>query len=116
VVLMHHPASDQILIGNRWFERAPELCRVAERKALRRVFEASGKVIAVFNGHVHWNHFDLIAGIPYVTLQSLTENLDDDAPGRPANAFALCEIEERRVQVSVYGEEAARYQVELPKR
>jgi len=116
IVLMHHPASDQVLKGNRWFERAPNLCRVAERKALRRIFEASGKVIAVFNGHVHWNHLDVIAGIPYITVQSLTENLDDDAPGRAANAFALCDVDEQRLLVDVRGEESARYQVELVRR
>jgi Icc protein len=34
---------------------------VRERKALRRILEASGKVLAVFNGHLHWNHLDLVA-------------------------------------------------------
>ncbi|MGC4091711.1 MAG: metallophosphoesterase [Polyangiaceae bacterium] len=117
IVLMHHPASEQRLHGNRWFERAPHLCRVAERGALRKVLEASGKVVAVFNGHVHWNHLDVIRGIPYITLQSLTENLDDDAPGRPASAHAVCDLDERRLQVEIRGEESARYQfeIELPK-
>jgi len=113
IVLMHHPASEQRVQGNRWFEQAPHLCRVVERGALRKVLEASGKVVAVFNGHVHWNHLDVIRGIPYVTLQSLTENLDDDAPGRPASAYAVCNIDERRLQVDVGGEEPARYQFEL---
>ncbi|MFZ5896491.1 MAG: metallophosphoesterase family protein [Myxococcota bacterium] len=113
IVLMHHPASEQRVQGNRWFERAPHLCRVVERGALRKVLEASGKVIAVFNGHVHWNHLDVIRGIPYVTLQSLTENLDDDAPGRPAAAYAVCDIDERRLVVDICGEETARYQFEL---
>jgi 3',5'-cyclic AMP phosphodiesterase CpdA len=112
IVLMHHPASEMRLDGNRWFEKRPNLCRVVERRALREVLEASGKVLAVFNGHVHWNHFDVIAGIPYVTLQSLIENLDDDAPGRAAAAYAVCELDERRLLVNVGGVEAVRYQVE----
>ena len=113
IVLMHHPISEQRVEGNRWFERAPHLCRVVERGAARKVLEASGKVIAVFNGHVHWNHLDIIRGIPYVTLQSLTENLDDDAPGRPAAAYAVVDIDERRLVVDVRGEEPARYQLEI---
>ena len=48
---------------------------------------------AVFNGHLHWNHLDVIAGIPYVTVQSLIENLDDDAPGRAAAAHAVVHAE-----------------------
>jgi 3',5'-cyclic AMP phosphodiesterase CpdA len=115
IVLMHHPASDMLLEGNRWFEKAPHICRVAERKRLRQMFERSRKVVAVFNGHVHWNHLDVIAGIPYVTLQSMIENIDDDAPGRPASAYAVCELDERRLLVSVRGEENLRYQFELPR-
>ena len=113
VILMHHPASEMQLEGNRWFEKAPHICRVAERRELRKVLEASGKVVAVFNGHAHWNHLDVIAGIPYLTLQSLTENLDDDAPGRPAGAFAVCDLAPRRLSIQVHGEEPARFQFEL---
>jgi 3',5'-cyclic-AMP phosphodiesterase len=112
IVLMHHPASEQRLQGNLWFETRPHVCRVAERGALRRVLEASGKVLAVFNGHVHWNHLDVISGIPYVTVQSLIENLDEDAPGRPAAAFAVCDVDEKRLVVTVHGAETARYQLE----
>jgi Icc protein len=112
VVVTHHPTSDQDLTGNRWFERAPHICRVAERKKLRAIVEASGKVVLVVNGHAHWNHFDLIGGIPYVTVQSLIENLDEDAPGRPARAHAVIDLEPRRLSVRIEGAEVARYQVE----
>lgn len=113
IVLMHHPASEMRLEGNRWFEKRPHLCRVVERRAIRHVIQQSGKVLAVFNGHVHWNHLDIIAGIPYVTLQSLIENLDDDAPGRAAAAYAVCDLDDRRLVVTVYGAEQLRYQLEL---
>jgi 3',5'-cyclic-AMP phosphodiesterase len=115
IVLMHHPASEMRLEGNRWFEKRPQLCRVVERRALREVIEKSGKVLAVFNGHVHWNHLDIIAGIPYVTLQSLSENLDEDAPGRPAAAYAVCDLDDRRLTITVDGAEQLRYQLELPR-
>lgn len=112
IVLMHHPASEMRLEGNRWFEKRPHLCRVVERRALRQVIERSGKVLAVFNGHVHWNHFDVIAGIPYITVQSLIENLDEDAPGRAAAAYAVCDLDDRRLVINVYGAEQLHYQVE----
>ena len=113
VVLMHHPASEMRLDGNRWFAQRPHVCRVAERRAFQRVIEASKHVVAVFNGHVHWNHFDVIGGVPYITLQSLVENLDDDAPGRPAAAHAVVDLDDRRMVVRVAGAEPVRYQVEL---
>lgn len=113
VVLMHHPASEMRLDGNRWFEKRPNVCRVAERRALQSVVTHAKHVVAVFNGHVHWNHFDVISGVPYITLQSLVENLDDDAPGRAAAAHAVVDLDERRLVVRVAGAETVRYQVEL---
>jgi hypothetical protein len=113
IVLMHHVASEQDLTHNRWFSRAPEICRIQERAALRAVLAASKKVLAVFNGHAHWNHFDLCDGIPFFTVQSLTENLDEDSPGRPAAAYAVCRLSDERLIVEVEGNDPARYQIEL---
>jgi len=110
VILMHHSAAEQDLRGNRWFEGSPHICLVEERRALRHLFRDSGRVLAVFNGHLHWNHVDVIDGLPYVTLQSLIENLDEDAPGRPAAAHAVVRLSPRRVLVEIEGAERARYQ------
>lgn len=110
VVLMHHSAADQDLRGNRWFEGHPNICLVRERRKLRALFEAHGGVLAVMNGHLHWNHLDVIRGVPYVTIQSLIENIEDDAPGRPAAAHAVVRLSKKRVVVEVEGAERARYQ------
>lgn len=110
IVLMHHSLADQHLVGNRWFEGRANICLVEGRKHVRERLERHGKVLAVFNGHLHWNHLDLIRGIPYVTLQSMIENLDEDAPGRPARAFAMVHVTRARVVVEVHGEERATYQ------
>jgi Icc protein len=123
-VAMHHPVADQHLVGNRWFEGRANIALVRERKKLRALFEETharaakepgaasreAKVLAVFNGHVHWNHLAVHAGIPYVSIQSLVENLDDDAPGRPAEAHAVVRVSRARVVVEVAGQETARYQ------
>jgi 3',5'-cyclic AMP phosphodiesterase CpdA len=111
-VLMHHSAADQDLRGNRWFERAPNICLVRERREIRKIVAASGKVLAVFNGHLHWNHLDVIGGVAYVTVQSLIENLDDDAPGRAAAAHAIVRVDAKRVVIEIEGAERARYQLE----
>ncbi len=112
IVLMHHSASEQDVEDSRWWPGRPHMALVKERAELRQVFEQSGRVRAVFNGHLHWNHLDVIAGIPYVTIQSLIENLDDDAPGRPAAAHAVVALSPRRMLVHVRGNDPARYQVE----
>lgn len=114
-VLMHHSAADQDLRGNRWFEGSPHICLVRERRRMRSLFREQGRVVAVFNGHLHWNHLDVIEGIPYVTLQSLIENLDDDAPGRAAAAHAVVRVSKKHVVVEIEGAERARYQFDQRK-
>jgi 3',5'-cyclic AMP phosphodiesterase CpdA len=113
IVLMHHSASEQDLEDSRWFAGRAHVALVEERADVRRVFEESGKVAIVFNGHLHRNHFDVIRGIPYVTIQSLIENLEDDAPGVPAAAHAVVRLSRERIVVRVRGNDTARYQVEL---
>jgi 3',5'-cyclic AMP phosphodiesterase CpdA len=116
VVCVHHPLGEMDLTGNRWFEGRDDVCLVKNRAEVRALFERSGKVRAVFNGHVHWNHLSVIEGIPYVTLQSLTENLDEDAPGRPAQATAVADIDDACVRVWVRGEEPYRAEFPRPRR
>jgi 3',5'-cyclic AMP phosphodiesterase CpdA len=112
VVFMHHSASDQDVEDSRWWPGRAHLALVKERADLRRLFEESGRVRAVFNGHLHWNHMDVIRGIPYVTVQSLIENLEEDAPGLPAAAHAVVRLSEGRIIVRVHGNDPARYQFE----
>lgn len=111
LVFVHHPLCEMDVRGNRWFERQPHVCRVAERRDVRHVLERSGRVRAVVNGHAHWNYLSVIGGIAYITLQSLIENLDEDAPGRPARAHGLLELERGRLRFDVRGEESCRYHV-----
>lgn len=111
VVLMHHPAADQDLRGNRWFEGLPHICLIENRARLRQIIARHGRTLLVLNGHMHWNHVAFHDGIPYVTLQSLIENLDDDAPGRVANAHAVVHLDPPCVLVEVSGAEPHRYEL-----
>lgn len=112
LVCMHHSASEQDLSDSFWFRGRAHLALVQERRDLRAILEESRKVRVVFNGHVHRNHIDVIRGIAYVTIQSLIENLDEDAPGRPAAAYAVATLDETRTVVRVLGSDPARYQIE----
>jgi 3',5'-cyclic AMP phosphodiesterase CpdA len=112
-VFMHHSASEQDLEDSRWFAWRANAALVRERHELRHILEGCGRVKAVFNGHVHRNHLDVIRGIPYVTIQSLIENIDEDAPGRPAAAYAVVRLSAERIVVRVRGNDPAGYQLEL---
>lgn len=113
VVLMHHSAADQELHGNRWFERSGHiaLVREPERRELRALLREHGRTLLVLNGHLHWNHLFVDEGIPYVTLQSLTENIHEDEPGEPAEAWAWVELDPSGLRIDVAGRHPARYQV-----
>jgi predicted phosphodiesterase len=110
VLLVHHPLSDLSLRNSYWFSERPHLCRVKNRKAVRRVIEQSNKVRAVFSGHAHLNACDVINSVPYITLQSLIENVEADAPGIPAAAHALVSLTDKRLLVEVAGAAPAQYQ------
>ncbi|MBN2314113.1 MAG: hypothetical protein JXM79_09300 [Sedimentisphaerales bacterium] len=55
---------------------------------VRRILEASGKVLAVFQGHHHAGGYNNIAGIHYYTLKALIEGT-----GAENNAYAITEIQ-----------------------
>jgi DNA repair exonuclease SbcCD nuclease subunit len=111
LLLTHQGVSDAILTGNHWFEHDPHTCLVHERAEIRRLLEQSGKVAAAFNGHAHWNHLAVAGGIPYVTLQSLTENVTRDGEPTPAATYAVVDIDPSGMHVRVEGRQPARYQM-----
>lgn len=54
---------------------------------VRKIFEDSGKVLAVFQGHYHAGAYRRIGGIHYVTMRGMVEG-----PGLENNAYALVTI------------------------
>ncbi|SIO61422.1 alkaline phosphatase [Singulisphaera sp. GP187] len=54
---------------------------------VRRVLEASGKVLAVFQGHSHKNDYKEIAGIHYCTLVAMIEG-----SGAENNGYSVMEV------------------------
>ncbi|MCX6807716.1 MAG: metallophosphoesterase [Patescibacteria group bacterium] len=101
IVFVHHGLADQNLKGNPWFEGRPEICLIANREEIRNIFHRSGKVAAVFNGHLHWDKLDVHDQIPYFTIQSLVENEDDQ--GIASKAYAVINICEDKVDVEIKG-------------
>lgn len=65
----------------------------AEAKNAHRAIDVvtgAGTVRAVISGHVHGNSLNYAGGIPFVTLQSVTEAINGTR--RPAGAWALVEL------------------------
>ncbi|MEI6085112.1 MAG: metallophosphoesterase [Verrucomicrobiota bacterium] len=60
---------------------------ISSDAAVRQIFEQSGQVLAVFQGHHHVNDHKEIAGIHYVTLMATV-----DGTGEVNNAYALIDV------------------------
>lgn len=103
VVFVHHVLSDQDVTGNFWFDGNPGRMLIRNRSKIRQLFEKSGKVVAIFNGHTHWNRMDVHNHIPYFTIQSLVENFNnDDVPG---SCYAVIEVGRKSIDVNVFGQD-----------
>jgi predicted phosphodiesterase len=76
IVLIHQQLDGD---GSYYVKNAP---------AVRKIIEASGRVLAVFQGHRHEGAYSRIRGIHYCTLKGLIEG-----SGPENNAYALVTVE-----------------------
>jgi 3',5'-cyclic AMP phosphodiesterase CpdA len=105
VVFVHHALDNQDLTGNPWFEGNEGDCLIENRQEVRKVLEESGKVLAVIQGHLHWNRMNVHNSIPYFTVQSLVENASD--MGVPAKAYSIVDLTEESIKIEVRGNDPA---------
>jgi len=111
LVFSHHSLADQNLFGNPWFQDWPTACLVENRQEIREILFDSQKIIAVVNGHLHWNNITHHDGIPYITVQSAIENYNDD--GESANAWGIIEILDGKFSLIVRGNDPFDYEYEF---
>lgn len=115
VLFVHYPIDEPDLTDSFWLERNPNQCFVAERVDIRDTLSSSGKVIAVFNGHLHRNNLLSHGGINYVSLQSLVENMS--AKGKTASeTFAVVTLTDKEIRVEIEGLDPAEYRISSAKK
>jgi len=85
VVFCHHPLDEQDPGRHWYFADHPGHALAGNRERARRILAASGRVRAVFNGHMHLNTVEVIDGIPYITVMSL---VDSKMTSGPSGCFA----------------------------
>jgi len=109
ILFSHLPLDDAAMHGNYYFQRNQRFATYSDCAAIRAVIENSGNVVLCVAGHLHWNNLNRIDGIPYITVQSLTESYT--TPSRPAGAWASIEIGDN-ICWRTHGEDAI--EVSLP--
>jgi 3',5'-cyclic-AMP phosphodiesterase len=100
LVFCHHPLDEQSVGGHRYFATRPDLAGVQNRAEVRAVLQRSGRVRAVFMGHMHWSRATRIEAIPYITLGSL---VDRSYTEEPSGAFAFVTASPGAIDVRVRG-------------
>ena len=113
VVVVHHSLADQDTTGSVWFEDYPQLALIRERVRVRELMASSGRVVAVINGHLHRNNITWHDEIPYITVQSLIENMTGGAEGKACEAWGEGELTAERLKLDVVGLDPARWDLPL---
>jgi len=102
IVFCHHPLDEQDPSRHWYFGRHPAHARARNRERARRILAASGRVKAVFNGHMHLNTAEVIDGIPYITVMSL---VDSGITRGPSGCFAeISATASGAVEIKIGGE------------
>ena len=102
IVFCHHPLDEQDPGRHWYFADHPDHALARNRERARRILAASGRVRAVFNGHMHLNTVEVIDGVPYITVMSL---VDSKMTGGPSGCFAEIALTDAgAVEVRVRGQ------------
>ena len=101
IIFTHRGLAEQDLKENIWFKDNPGWAFIPNRDEIKKILEDSGKVLAVFNGHLHWDKKHIENNIPYFTIQSLIENEEDK--GIASEAYASVEIKGDKIDVEIKG-------------
>lgn len=75
-----------VFVHHSLYELPDETMHVDNAAAVRKILEASGRVVAVFHGHCHREGYSLINNIHYTLLPAMVDN-----SGPENNAYAIIE-------------------------
>ncbi len=89
LVFCHHPLFEYFRKGYQF--------HINNYQEIQKLFLSHGNVIAVFQGHVHQERFQLIKGTHYITQLGMV-----DYSGLDNNCFALVEINHQSIEIFGY--------------
>lgn len=102
IVFCHHPLDEQDPSRHWYFRRHPDHARARNRQRARALVARSGRVKAVFNGHMHLNTVEVIDSVPYITVMSL---VDAGITNGPSGCYAEISLADwGTVEVKIRGQ------------
>jgi 3',5'-cyclic AMP phosphodiesterase CpdA len=98
LVYCHYALNNQSLDENYYFKGKPQRAFIKNKEEVRRVFEDSKKVVAVFGGHLHFFNQENIKNIDYITVPSFTEN---NSANKPKAECVSVEVIDSKIEASI---------------
>jgi len=96
---VHHKADNQDVSDNLYFGEDKEAkIFLGNKNLLRKIFEDDNKVRLVIHGHTHFSHQEVINGITYLTIPSLTEN---NTKGEPCERYTEITINDKNHKIDI---------------
>lgn len=113
VVLSHVPLGGGAMVGNYYFEgSAAAGGAYANLAEIHGVLLQCPRLRLAIAGHVHWNSVHTVDGVPFLTVQSLSD-VATSSP-EPANAWATLDLGPTEARLAVAGQ--APWSVRVPLR
>ena len=103
IIFSHQALGDQDVANNFWFSHRENRCLINNRFEVRKIIEESGKVVACINSHLHWNNITIHNNIPYITVQSMVENFNND--GLPSESYTVVDVTSDYFNLKVLGKD-----------
>lgn len=110
IIFTHVPLDGASMTGNHYFENTPQVAGYRNVDRVHEIISQAGNVAACIAGHVHWNNVTRIDGIPYLSLQSLTESYTTQ--GSASGGWSVIELD-RRLRWRCEGDDPIDLTVEL---
>lgn len=98
LVYCHYALDNQFIDSNYYFKGKPQKVFIENKEKLRKIFEDLGKVVAVFGGHLHFFHQEIINGIKYITAPAFTEN---DGNHKPKAECLSIELDNKKLTTTI---------------
>lgn len=114
LVVSHVPVSGHAMETNYYFEGRAEFSTYPNRKRILDILDGVAAPLAWISGHVHWNTMIQIAGVPHITIQSLSESFTTG--GEPAGAWGSLSLSTEGIDLSLRGNDPFHVRLPLPRR
>lgn len=114
MIVSHVPVSGHTMATNYYFDGRAEFSTYPNRDEILHVLDETVAPVAWLSGHVHWNTFVRIAGVPHLTVQSLSESFTTG--GEPAGAWGTLTLSEAGIDLSLRGLDPFDVKLPMPRR